>query len=59
MKKKLQKLYLADYNLLTVKDLWQAHYQILLIILLKELIKLNAQTAIHIVLNTQKIKITQ
>ena len=44
MEKKLQKLYLTDYNLIKAQDLWQAHYQILLIILLKELIKLNVQT---------------
>ena len=34
--------YLANYNLLIAQDLWQAHYQILLIILLKEFTKLNA-----------------
>ena len=37
MEKKLQKPHLIDYNLLIAQDLWQAHYQILLIILLKEL----------------------
>ena len=42
--KKLQKLYVTDYNSLTEQDFWQAHYQILLIILLKEFIKLNANT---------------
>ena len=42
MEKKLQKAYATDYNLLIVQDLWEAHYQILLIILLKEFIKLNA-----------------
>ena len=36
MVKKLQKPYLADFNLMIVQDLWQAHYQILLIVLLKE-----------------------
>ena len=40
-KKKLQKTYLTDYNLLTVQNLWQAPYQVLLMILLKEFIKLN------------------
>ena len=29
MEKKLQKMYPADYNILIVQDLWQAHYQIL------------------------------
>ena len=37
--KKSQKLYLTDYSLLTVQDLWQAHYQILLIMSLEEFIK--------------------
>ena len=41
MEKKLQKIYPTDYNLLIVQDLWQAHNQILLIIFLKEFIKLN------------------
>ena len=35
--------YLTDYNLLIAQDLWQAHYQILLIIWLKEFIKLNVK----------------
>ena len=34
----------TDYNLLIAQDLWQAHYQILLIILLKEFIKLIVNT---------------
>ena len=42
MEKKLQKSYLKDCNLLIAQELRQAHYQILLIILLKEFIKLNA-----------------
>ena len=43
MENKLQNPYLTNYNLLMiVQDLWQAYYQILLIILLKEFIKLNA-----------------
>ena len=32
MEKKLQKPYAACYNLLVAQDLWQAHYQVLLII---------------------------
>ena len=44
MEKKLQKPYPADYDLLKVQDLWQTHYQVLLIILLKEFIKLNVKT---------------
>ena len=37
MEKKLQNIYLTYYNLLTVQDLLQAHYQVLSIIYLKEL----------------------
>ena len=44
MEKKLQKIYLTYYNLLIAQDLWQAHYQILSIIFLKEFIKLNLNT---------------
>ena len=43
MEKKLQKIYLTYYNLFIAQDLWQAYYQILLILLLKEFIKLNAK----------------
>ena len=41
MEKKSQKSYLADHNFMIAQHLWQVHYQILLIILLKEFIKLN------------------
>ena len=41
--KRPQKPYLTDYKLLTVQEFWQAHYQILLIILLKEFKKLNVK----------------
>ena len=37
MEKKLQKIYPTYYNLLIVQDLWQALYQILSMIFLKEL----------------------
>ena len=56
MEKKLQKLYLTDYNLLKAQSLWEAHYQILLILLLKEVIKINVQTVICTVLNTETLK---
>ena len=71
-KKKL-KLYSIDYNLLAAPDLRQSHYQILLIILLKEFIELNVNidrliknvkhaelhTKITVAfLNTQTLKIT-
>ena len=48
MDKTLQKINLTYCNLLIVKDLWQAHYQILSIIFLKELIahNVNADTMI-------------
>ena len=36
MEKKLEKVYIADYNWLMVQDLWQAYYQILSIILLSD-----------------------
>ena len=38
---KLEKIYLTYYNLLNAQDLWQAHYQVLSIIFLKEFTKLN------------------
>ena len=44
--KKLLNLYLIKQNFLTAQDSWQAHYQILSIILPKKFIKLNVQTAI-------------
>ena len=44
MEKKLQKSYLTDYDIFIAQNLWQAHYQILLMILLKEFIKLNVNT---------------
>ena len=48
MEKKLQKIYLTYHNLLIVQDLWQAHYEILSIIFLKEFIELNVNTDIII-----------
>ena len=44
MEKKLQKMYVTYYDLLTAQDLWQAHYQILSIIFLKKFIKSNVNT---------------
>ena len=41
MENKLQKISYTYYNLLIAQDLWQAHYQILSTIFLKEFIKLN------------------
>ena len=39
--KKLGKIHLKYYNLLILHNLWEAHYQILSIIFLKEFIELN------------------
>ena len=55
MEDKLQKIYPLDYNLLIVQDLWQAHYQILSIILLKKFIKFNVNTDVMI----KNIKLTE
>ena len=48
MEKKLQKTCLTYHSLLITQDLWQAHYQILSIIFLKEFIELNVNTVIMI-----------
>ena len=55
MEKKLQTLYLTDYNLLTAQVLSQVH-EILLVIFLKKFIKLSVQTVISAVLNRQTLK---
>ena len=44
MGKKLQTIYPTDYNLFTAQESWEAHYQILPIIFLKEFMKLNVNT---------------
>ena len=44
MEKKIQKIYLTYDNLLIAQDLWQAHYQILSIIFLKEFTKLTVNS---------------
>ena len=41
MENKSQKIYLTYSSLLRAQDLWQAHYQVLSIIFLKEWIELN------------------
>ena len=46
MEKKLRKLYLTYYNLLIAQDLWQAYYQILSIIFMKEFISNTNMNAI-------------
>ena len=44
MDKKLQIIYLTQYNLLIAQDLWQVLYQILSLICLKEFIESNVNT---------------
>ena len=44
MEKKLHKRYLSNCNFLIVQDLWLSYYQIVLIILLKKFMKLNAKS---------------
>ena len=44
VEKKIKKLYPKDYNSLTVQDLGQGHFQILLVISQKVFIKLNLNT---------------
>ena len=44
MEEKLQKNYLTYHNSLIAQVLWQVHYQILLIIFLKEFKVLNVNT---------------
>ena len=48
MKNKLQEMYLTYYNLLISQDLWQACYQFLPVISLKEIIELNVNSDIMI-----------
>ena len=47
MAKKI-KINLTYYNLLIAQDLWQAHYQTLSIIFLKEFIELNVNSGMMI-----------
>ena len=62
MEKNLRKPYLINSNLLRGQDLWQAHYQMLLIIFLRELITLNTNMDMttkskkHVVLNTKIVR---
>ena len=48
IEQKLQKVYLIYYNLLIAQDLWQAHYQIVSINILKEFIELNVNSYMKI-----------
>ena len=53
MEKKSQKQNPKDYNLLIVQDLWQAYYQILFVILLREFIKSN----VNMITMTKAVKL--
>ena len=53
MEKKSQKHNPKDYNLLIVQDLWQAYYQILFVILLREFIKSN----VNMITMTKAVKL--
>ena len=52
---KMQKQYPTDYILLIVQDLWQTYYQVLLIIMLQEFIRLNVNTDMKI----KNVKLTE
>ena len=56
MEKKLQKPYLRDYNFLKTLGLWQVHYQILQITLLKEFLKLNVNVNM-VIKNAKRVKL--
>ena len=56
MEKKLQKLYLTEYNLLIMQDLWKSHYQVFLIISLTEFIEFNA-TLSMIIQNVKRLEL--
>ena len=45
----IRKAYHTYYNLMIAHDLWQAHYQILSIIFLKEFIELNVNMDMMII----------
>ena len=54
---KTTKLYPTNYNFLIGQDLFQAHYQILLIILLKEFLKLNENMVMITTTNARRVKL--
>ena len=56
MENKLQKPYLRDYNFLKKQGLWQVHYQILQITLLKEFLKLNVNVNM-VIKNAKRVKL--
>ena len=54
-KEKMKKPYLTNSNLLIAQYLWQVHYKILLIILLREFVKLNAPVAISFIFYSDSV----
>ena len=56
IEKKLQNIYLTYYNLLRMQNLWQAHYQTLLIVFLKEFIELSVNTDM-VIKNVKLVKL--
>ena len=55
MEKKLEKIYLTYCSLLIAHDLWQAHYQMLPIIFVKEFIKLIDVNADMVIKNLLRL----
>ena len=55
MEKKLQKPHLTNCNLLIAQGLWQAYFQMLLIILQKKFIKSNVN--IHMIIKCETCRI--
>ena len=58
MEKKSQKPYLTNYNFLITRELSQYRYQLLLMILLKKFIKLNANMPM-IIKNAKRVKLNK
>ena len=56
MEKKLKNIYVTYYDLLIAQDLWQGHYQNLLIIFVKEFIELNVNSD-TIIKNVKHVKL--
>ena len=56
MEKKLQNISPGDYNLVVVQDVWQVHYQMFSLIILKEFIILNVNRPNEKKVETCRIK---
>ena len=55
----ITKPYVTDYNLLIAQEFWQVHYQILLIILLNEFMKLNISMNMMIKYSKSKVDLIE